>query len=73
LKLVTRRQAVLLKSKNGAYVEIFEWKSRKASALVHTEPAIQKIWGEMGKVSNFIKLDSLPESKEMFAHFVPVR
>jgi hypothetical protein len=67
LKLVTQREAIIIKSKSGAYVEIFEWKSSKASNDAHDVSAVRKIWDEMRKVAHLTKLHSLPESKEMFS------
>ncbi len=43
-KLITNREPVLVQSKNGIYIEIFEWKSNDAIEEAHENPEIQKLW-----------------------------
>lgn len=71
LDLVTERPTLLLRASNGTYVEIFEWVSR-ASARAHDHPEVAEIWEAMGKVADFVSLDSLEESHKAFTHFAPV-
>ena len=55
-KLITNRKPVLVQSKNGIYIEIFEWKSNDAVEEAHENPEIQKLWDEMEKVCDFTNL-----------------
>ena len=71
LELITDRPALLLRAANGTYVEIFEWVSR-AAARAHDHPEVAEIWEAMGKVADFVSLDSLEESRRTFTHFSPV-
>ena len=43
-KLITNRERVLVQSKNGIYIEIFEWKSNDAVEEAHENLEIQKLW-----------------------------
>ena len=72
LEMATDRPIVLVKSKNGTYVEIFEWSTPEAAGLAHHHPEVLKIWESMGKVADLAKLDSLEEISGMFPHFEPV-
>jgi hypothetical protein len=72
LELITDRPAVLVKAKNGTYVEIFEWRSYEATRLAHEHPEVAKIWESMGTVCDLPTLDTLEETKKQFAHFEPV-
>ena len=45
--LITDRKPILVQSKNGNYIEIFEWKSNDALEEAHKNPEVQKLWGEM--------------------------
>ena len=72
LELATDRPAVLVKSRNGTYIEIFEWSTPEAAGLAHHHPEVAKVWESIGKVADLAKLDSLEEIKGMFPHFQPV-
>jgi len=72
LELATDRPAVVAKSKNGTYVEIFEWSTLEAVGVAHHHPEVAKVWEAMGKVADLRTLDSLEEIKGMFPHFEPV-
>lgn len=72
LELVTDRPAILAKSRNGTYIEIFEWRTAESAGLAHHHPEVAKVWEAMGAVSDFALLDSLEEGKEPFPHFEPV-
>ena len=72
LGLVTKRDPVLVKSRNGSYVEIFEWISDDASRSAHEHPQIAEIWEQMGVVGTFGRLSQLAEANSEFPHFQPV-
>ena len=72
LELVTDRAPMLLRSTNGTYLEIFEWRSSKAARVAHEHPEVAAIWESMGEVAEFPLLESLEESRIQFCHFTPV-
>ncbi len=72
LELATDRPTIVVKSKNGTYIEIFEWSTEQAAGLAHHHPEVAKVWEAFGKVCDLKTLDSLEETKGMFPHFEPV-
>lgn len=71
--LVTERPRVLLRGKDGIYVEIFEWKDGAASAhAAHGHPDVGGVWAAMESACDFTCLAELRESTQTFPHFTPV-
>lgn len=73
LGLATKREPVLVRSRNGAFVEVFEWVSEESAQKAHEHPAVAKTWEAMAKVGTFPGMQNLPEVKDRFAHFEPVK
>jgi quinol monooxygenase YgiN len=72
LELVTERVPILVKSKNGTYIEIFEWKSAESSAQAHQHPELAQVWEAMGQIADLPALESLEEIQGSFPHFEPI-
>ena len=72
LELVTERPALLVRAKDGTYIEVFEWRTAESAKLAHEHPEVAKVWEAMGEVADFPALESLEEAKERFSHFEPV-
>ena len=72
LNLTTDRASVLVRSSNGAYIEMFEWVSDEAAERAHDHPEVARIWEAMEKVAEFKSLASLPEASTAFSHYEPV-
>jgi hypothetical protein len=72
LELATDRPTVVIKAKNGTYIEIFEWSSHEAAGLAHHHPELAKVWEAIGEVGHLPKLDSVEEVQGMFPHFEQV-
>ena len=72
LGLITERPAILCRSSDGTYLEIFEWSSNEAAGLAHEHPDVVKIWEPMAAVATFPGLGDLPEAGHRFPHFAPV-
>lgn len=72
LEMITDRPAVLVRSKNGTYIEVFEWRSTAMSGRAHEHPEVARVWEAMGQIAGFPGLESLEEAKERFSHFEPV-
>jgi hypothetical protein len=71
LGLITARATVLMKAKDGSYIELFEWTSAEAARRAHEHPEIAEIWEQMGAVGTFGKLKQLAEAEHEFPHFAP--
>jgi predicted enzyme related to lactoylglutathione lyase len=65
----TEKAAVVLKSSNNTYVEIFEWVDGEAAKAAHSHPRISEIWGAIAKIADFKTLSDLPEAGVPFSHF----
>ena len=71
--LAAKRKPYLMRSANGTFVEVFEWKSEKAVERAHSNPAVLSMWKEFEACCTYGSLSTLKESRQMFAHFEPVR
>jgi len=67
--LVTQRQPVIARAKDGTVVEVFEWRSADAVAQAHSNPAVQALWERYAAVCDYVPLAQLPESNDLFAGF----
>jgi len=70
--LVTDRAPVLMRAKNGTLIEVSEWKSREAIDAAHKNPTVLALWDKFFAVCDCVPLETLPESREMFAGFEPL-
>ena len=72
LDLVTAREPVIVRARDGALVEVFEWASPESARLAHEVPAVVRVWEQMGAVAEFGTLAALPEAGEEFPHLRPL-
>lgn len=70
--LVTDRMPVLMESKDGTIIEVFEWESREAIASAHSNGAIARLWEEFGRVCDYVPVGQVAECRDLFAEFNPV-
>ncbi len=70
--LVTDRQPIILKAKDGTITEIFEWKSKEAIELAHENPRVQQIWQQFANVCAYVPIGDLAEAAEIFPDFMPL-
>ncbi len=69
--LATDRIPIVVQSKDGTIVEVFEWASDEAIHQAHSNPAVMEMWQKFDAACEYVKLGDLPESQEIFATFVP--
>jgi hypothetical protein len=72
LGLVTDREPTILETADGTIIEVFEWLSPEAIQSGHSNPAIHQIWGEYAEVCDYVPLNTLGETANLFAEFTPV-
>jgi hypothetical protein len=72
LGLITDRTPIVVRAKDGAIIEIFEWASEDAAHKAHQHPEVAKVWEGIGAVADIATLGSLPEAGDRFPHFEPV-
>ena len=70
--LATDRLPVVLRARDGAIIEIFEWASPAAIEEAHSNPRVQAMWARFAQVCDYAPLNTLPESADLFAEFEPV-
>jgi hypothetical protein len=69
--LVTERPHVIALAEGGTVVEVFEW-VEGGIARAHEHSGLQEMWKRYAEVCDYVPLNTLPESSQMFANFVPV-
>jgi len=70
--LATERPSYVMRATDGTIIEVFEWKSAEAIAAAHQNPVWQEMCGRYSEACDYISLENLSESKNMFAEFDPV-
>jgi quinol monooxygenase YgiN len=70
--LVTDRVPTIMRSRDGAIVEVSEWKSREAIDAAHKNPNVLAMWNKFFAVCDCVPLNTLPEAGDMFAGFTPI-
>ena len=70
--LVTDRESIIMEARDGTILEVFEWLSAEAIANAHKNPGILKMWGEYAEVCDYVPVNTLAESADMFATFTPL-
>ncbi|MBL8006708.1 MAG: hypothetical protein JNJ56_04205 [Ignavibacteria bacterium] len=70
--LVTDRECIVMKSKNGNIIEVFEWKSNDAINDAHKNKNVLLLWERFEKVCDYQSLSCIEESKLLFPGFEPV-
>lgn len=68
-KLITDRKPIILRSKSGAIVEIFEWASAEAIDQAHGNANVQKLWEQFNDVCDYAPLSALEERDAIFPDF----
>ena len=71
LGLVTDRQPVIARAKDGVVVEAFEWREG-AVARAHSDPQVGVMWGEFAACCDVVPLRDLAETADLFATFAPL-
>ena len=70
--LASMREPIVMRAKDGAIVEVFEWRSAGAIDEAHSNPVVKKMWERFEEVCDYATLSSLSEATEMFAGFDPI-
>lgn len=67
--LATDRPSTVMRAKDGAIIEVFEWASPAAIEEAHANPRVQAMWARFAAVSDIVSLNTLLESADRFAEF----
>ena len=71
LDLVTEREPILMKARDGSFVEVFEWRSQNAIDRAHQMPEVGDLWARFAAVCDYRPIGALPEASELFSPFSP--
>lgn len=71
--LLTDRPEVRMRTEDGVFLELFEWRSQDAIREAHVSQVVQRIWENLDAVCDYVPLADLPESSDRFAHFTPLQ
>lgn len=71
--LATEHPSQVLRTKDGSYLEIFEWASSKAIEEAHSNKAVLEMWKDFDDACEYIPLVTIEEFKQLFAGFKPVK
>ena len=70
--LVTDRPSIVMRTKDGTIVEVFEWVSQDAIAGAHKNPVVLDLWKRFEAVCRYETPSNLAEFQNLFSHFEPV-
>jgi len=72
LRLVTEREPIVMESKDGTVLEVFEWTCQEAIDRAHGDPAVQAMWADFEAACDYVPVSSLAEARELFPGFEPL-
>jgi len=61
--------AFLMKSIDGTFISIFEWKSMPAKKKAMESEELMNLWDEIENHGTMVRLSSVPETKEVITNF----
>ncbi len=70
--LVTSREPVIMRAKDGTVLEVFEWASPAAIEEAHENPRVKAMWERFAKCCDFVPLSDLAEAAVLFSEFEPL-
>jgi quinol monooxygenase YgiN len=71
-RLVSDRQPVIMRTRDGTIIEVSEWKSQDAIDDAHQNPNVLAMWNKFFAICDCVPLNTLAEAQEMFAGFEPI-
>ena len=71
-QLVTDREPIIMRARDGTIIEVSEWKSQEAIDAAHKNLNVLAMWEQFFAICDCVPLKNLAEAKEMFAGFEPI-
>lgn len=71
--LVTKRDSIMMKAKDGTVIEVFEWISQEAIDKAHTNPVVLEMWRKYAEACDYIPVEQVPEAARLFSGFTPFK
>jgi hypothetical protein len=69
--LVTDRKVIACLTADGTVVEVFEWEAGGVEKA-HANPQVLALWERYSTVCDYVPLNTVAESTQMFASFAPL-
>ena len=69
LGLVTSREQIIAKAKDGCLIQIFEWIGEESEEQAMAHPVVQEMWMKVAKISDFQRPMSVAEFQEQLSKF----
>lgn len=70
--LATDRPDILCRAADGTLISISEWAGDEAIDRAHRTPEVLALWTRFSACCEFVRLDALDESRELFATFTAI-
>jgi len=67
--LVTDRKPIIMEAADGTVIEVFEWLDAAAIERAHQNGVVHQLWAEYAEVCDYVNLNSVGETGNMFAEF----
>jgi hypothetical protein len=61
-----------MRARDGAIIEVSEWKSHKAIDAAHKNPDVLAVWNKSFAICDCVAFKTLAEAEEMFPNFEPL-
>lgn len=70
--LVTDREPIIMRARDGTIIEVSEWKSQEAIEAAHKNPNVLAMWEEFFAICDCVPFRTLAEAEEVFPNFEPI-
>jgi hypothetical protein len=70
--LVTEREPIVMRAKNGTIIEVFEWLSKEAIESAHENTTVLEMWEKYAEVCDYIPISQVDEAQVPFSEFTPI-
>lgn len=70
-ELATKHPVTTCRAADGTLIEVFEWEAGGIERA-HNHPAVAALWARYAEACEYVPLNTLPETADMFATFTPL-
>ena len=71
-ELVTDREAIIMRARDGTIIEVSEWKSQEAIEAAHKNPNVLAMWEKFFAICDCVPFRTLAAAEEIFPNFAPL-
>jgi len=70
--LVTDREPTAMQAQDGTLIEVFEWKSKDALEMAHTNKSVLAMWERFADVCEFLPISQVEDASSLLSESAPV-